>query len=488
MDNHRTYRRFQSFLRNMGFPVHPQGAWMGLTAVVSLLALALAVWTETWWIAIVVPAGLLGLWWVIVDFKALFFLMLASIPLSTEVELPGGFSTDFLSEPLMWILTVAGTVWLIRNIQHIDGRFFRHPITLMLMAHLVWMAITVVFSRQFVFSFKFFLAKGWYVIVFYFMAARFLATEKDLKKMIWWFFLPLLLTVLTVLYKHYPTSFSFDTVNYVLSPFYRNHVMYACIMAVFIPYLWFATYWYPRWSWPWWALILGIVILLIGINFAYTRAAYGALVAAVVINFLVRWKAVRWGITAAVLILAGLIAFVTYRDNWLLFAPDFERTVTHQRFESLLEATTRLEDISVMERVYRWVAASRMLQERPLMGFGPGNFYSFYKNYTVSSFKTYVSDNPERSGMHNYYLMTAVEQGIPGALLFIALCFLAMVQGQKIYHRIQIPWRRRMLLAALLCFVLIVMLMLMNDFVETDKIGSLFFISLALMVNMDIDR
>ena len=88
MDNHRTYRRFQSFLRNMGFPVHPQGAWMGLTAVVSLLALALAVWTETWWIAIVVPAGLLGLWWVIVDFKALFFLMMASIPLSTEAPPP----------------------------------------------------------------------------------------------------------------------------------------------------------------------------------------------------------------------------------------------------------------------------------------------------------------------------------------------------------------------------------------------------------------
>ena len=89
--------------------------------------------------------------------------------------------------------------------------------------------------------------------------------------------------------------------------------------------------------------------------------------------------------------------------------------------------------------------------------------------------------------MHNYYLMTAVEQGLPGAFIFIGLCFFAMIYGQRIYHRLHTPWRRRMLMAALLCFVLIVILMVMNDFVETDKIGSLFFISLAVMANMDID-
>lgn len=477
-----------SLLTRWGFPAaHPQRGIVALFAGVSLLSLLVAIATESWWLA-GTPIAFIVLWLAIVDFKSLFFLMMAAIPISTEVELPGGLGTDLPSEPLMWLLTATGTIWLLRNGSRIDGRFLKHPITLVLMVHLVWMVVTVVFSQNFTTSFKFLLAKGWYVIVFYFLAARFLQTEKDIRRMVWWFFVPLAFTALTVLYKHYPTNFSFDTVNYVLAPFYRNHVMYACILAVFIPYLWYTTFWYARWSKPWWLLVIGIGILLVGINFAYTRAAYGALGAAVIINILVRLKAIRAGLIAATLVLGVFIAFVTYRDNWLLFAPDFERTVTHTRFESLLEATTRLEDISVMERVYRWVAASQMLKERPLMGFGPGNFYSFYKDYTVSSFRTYVSDNPERSGMHNYYLMTAVEQGLPGAFIFIALCFFAMIQGQRIYHRIVIPWRRRILLAALLCFVLIVLLMLMNDFVETDKIGSLFFMSLALMVNMDIDK
>jgi O-antigen ligase len=232
-------------------------------------------------------------------------------------------------------------------------------------------------------------------------------------------------------------------------------------------------------------LVSARIAVVVGVSGGHFNPL-GALVAGVGIWVCIRWKSIRLALAGFTLLMALFIGFVTWGDNYLLFAPDYERAITHQRFENLLEATTRLEDISVMERVYRWVAASNMLKEQPLKGFGPGNFYGYYRNYTVSSFKTYVSRNPERSGMHNYYLMTAVEQGLPGAAIFIALCFFAIIQGQKIYHTLQAGWERRMLVAAVLSFSLIVLLMLMNDFVETDKIGSLFFMSLALMVGMDL--
>jgi O-antigen ligase len=105
------------------------------------------------------------------------------------------------------------------------------------------------------------------------------------------------------------------------------------------------------------------------------------------------------------------------------YAPDFDRTVTHYEFDNLIEATAKGEDISTMERVYRWVAGLHMISEKPVFGFGPGNFYNFYHSYTVTSFETYVSDNPEKSGIHSYYLMTVVEQGFPGLLFFLALSF-----------------------------------------------------------------
>ncbi|MBK6929594.1 MAG: O-antigen ligase family protein [Saprospirales bacterium] len=462
----------------------PQRRLMGVWAVLGLACLLGAVGLESWWLATVPAIGLV-LWLAVVDFRKVFYLMLACIPFSIEIELPGGLSTDLPSEPLMWLLTLAGGAWFLRHGQILDGRLLRHPVTLALLAHLAWTAVATVSSTDVLVSFKFLLAKGWYVLVFYFLAAHLLKTERDFKQLLWWFFIPLLLTVLSVLARHAPHGFSFQEVNYVMGPFYRNHVMYACLLAIFIPFAWYGAYWYRRYSGPWWVLATGIALLVLGINFAYTRAAYVALAAAIVIYWVIRKRFIRGTLLVFGIVVAGVLASVTSRDNWLEFAPDFERAVTHTRFDNLQDATTKLEDISTMERVYRWVAAAYMIQDRPLTGFGPGNFYFNYQKYTVSSFKTYVSDNPERSGIHNYYLMVTVEQGIPGFLFFLLFCLTVIFKGQQIYHRTAEAPQRRILVAALLSFMLIVMLMLMNDFVETDKIGSLFFISAALLVNAE---
>ena len=440
---------------------------------------------EAWWL-IGIPAALLVGWLTIVDFRRVYFLMLACIPLSIEMELPGGLGTDLPSEPLMWLLTAVAVTWFLRHWNTVDGRFLRHPVTLALLVHLAWTAVCVITSSDFLVSFKFLLAKGWYVIVFYFLAAHLLQNEKDFKELLWWFFVPLLIAVLSVLIRHAPSGFSFKEVNFVMGPFFRNHVMYACLLAVFLPFVWYGTYWYRKYSGAWWLLVAGLVIFIMGINFAYTRAAYVALAAAAAIYWLIRRRLIRISLLVFSITFAGLIGSVTSRDNWLEFAPNYERTVTHTRFDNLLEATTKLEDISTMERVYRWVAAAYMIQDKPFTGFGPGNFYFNYQKYTVSSFKTYVSDNPERSGIHNYYLMVTVEQGVPGLVFFLVFCLVVIFKGQQVYHRTPHAGRRRVLVASLLSFMLIAMLMLMNDFVETDKIGSLFFICAAILVNMDL--
>lgn len=459
-----------------------------LVAVMGLACVG-AIWTAVWlerpWM-LALPFVLLLAWWTVLDFHRIFFLMLACIPPSIELELPGGFGTDLPSEPLMWLLTLVSIAWLFQNWHRLDGRFARHPITLALFLHLAWMTLSVATSEDPVVSIKFLLAKGWYVIVFYFLAGRVLSGELAWKNLLWWFFTPLLITALIVLGRHAPSGFSFETVNFIMGPFYRNHVVYACLLAIFLPFLWYGIYWYRRWSWQWCLLVFGILVFLVGINFAYTRAAYVALVAAIGIRWLVRLRLMKATLVGVVLVITLFISWLGTRDNWLEFAPDYQKTVTHTRFDNLLEATTKLQDISTMERVYRWVAASSMLKDKPMLGFGPGNFYFYYKNYTVSSFKTYVSANPEHSGMHNYFLMTAVEQGLPGMAIFIACCFFVVLRGERIYHQTTDPARRRMLLAALLCFVLINLLMLMNDFVETDKIGSLFFMSMAVLVNIDL--
>ncbi|MFN4256939.1 MAG: O-antigen ligase family protein [Saprospiraceae bacterium] len=466
---------------------HPQRWQLAAITAATVVCLPVGIWKNLPFVA-AIPAVMLLAWLTLVDFRKVFFLMLAAIPVSIEVSI-GSFGTDLPSEPLIWVLYLSAIAWFLKSGRRaVDVRFVRHQLTLLLFLHLSWMLFTAAISQDAVVSVKFVIAKTWYVVVFYFLAGRLLDSEQNLRNLVWAFFLPLLGTVLWVLVRHAPTGFEFDTVNFVMGPFYRNHVMYACVQAIFLPFLWYATYWYRRWSWRWWVLVLGIVTLLVGINFAYTRAAYVALVAAVVIYWCIRARLMKMVLVAAVLVLTLIIGWVTSRDNYLLFAPDFQRAVTHKEFDNLLEATTKLEDISVMERVYRWVAAAYMIQDRPLAGFGPGCFYFFYTDYTVTSFQTYVSDNPERSGIHCYYLMTAVEQGLPGAAIFLLFCAAVMLYGERVYHQTTELWRRRMLVAALLSFMLICLLMFMNDFVETDKIGSFFFMAVAILVNTDLQN
>ncbi len=464
---------------------HPQGWLVGLFALLTVASILAGIYSEAWWIALA-PAAILVAWLTFVDMQKVFFLMMGSIPLSMEQAFPGGFATDLPSEQFMWILTLAGIGWFLMHWRAVDARFLRHPITLVLLAHLAWIVVTMAASENFFVSFKYTLAKGWYFIVFYFLGSRFLNEERDFKRLLWWFFVPLMFAMTTVVVRHAAKGFAFEEVGFVMWPHFRNHVMYACLLAIFLPFVWYGTYWYRRFFWQWWCLALGILYLLFAINVAYTRAAYVALLAAVGIYWVLKIRLLKAVLVAVALGFALLISFLGTRDNWLMFAPDYEKAISHKSFDNLLEATTKLEDISTMERVYRWVAASYMIREKPWTGFGPGTFYSHYKNYTVSKFKTYVSDNPERSGIHNYYLMVLVEQGVPGLVFYLLFCVVVMLKGEEIFHRTLDKSRRRTLVAAVLCFCLTNLLMLMNDFVETDKIGSLFILSVAIIVNVDL--
>ncbi len=330
------------------------------------------------------------------------------------------------------------------------------------------------------------MAKAWYLATFYFLAGHLLNTEKDLRQMVWWMVPGLLLTIGWCTMRHAAYGFQFDHVNTAMWPFYRNKVMYSCLLAVVFPFLWIAARHTPRGTAAFRWLVLAIVLCLVGIQLSYTRAAYIVIILAYFLYKILQKRLMPVALGIASLGLVVFLGFMSAGNRYLDFAPNYEKTVEHKQFGNLLEATYQLRDISTMERVYRWVAGFQMLKKRPALGYGPGTFTFFYEKSTISSFETYVSDNPERSGIHCYYLMTAVEQGLPGCFLFLALCAFVMLRGEKIYHRTADLGRRRMMLMAWLSFVIIALLMGMNDLVETDKVGSFFWICCAVVANVDI--
>lgn len=452
---------------------------------VILASIFIGLITEAYYLA-GIPAFLLLIYLTVVDFKKVFFLLMISIPFSTEVFLPNGLSTDLPIEPLIVGLMLVYIVYLAANPTKTNGHFIRHPITLLMFAHFTWTIIATLCSEVFFFSLKFSLAKFWYITVFYFLAGRMLKTEKDVRIFFWCILIPMLLTLVNFFVKHYQWGFSFEKVNGAVGPFYRNHVSFAAILALFFPVAWVIRLWYPKGSNKRKFLTVALVILLIAINFSYTRAAYVAIFIAGAAYFVVKWRLMKAALVLATVALLGFTYFFSHNNKYLDFAPDFESTVTHTEFDNLLEATYKMEDISTVERFYRWIAGGYMIKDNPMTGVGPGNFHKYYKGYTVLAYITYVSDNPENSGIHNYFLMILIEQGIVGLLIYVLLSFYVLIKGENIYHQTTNVKHKHILMFSMLSLIVIHALCLINDLIETDKVGSFFFMFTALIVNIDL--
>ncbi len=435
---------------------------------------------------LLLPAAFLIVYLALLDFRKLYFLLLICIPFSTEVYFANGLGTDLPSEPLIIGLMLVYLMYLIQNVKKIDSAFFRHSIMLFLFLHLGWMLITVLNSELIVVSIKFFLAKMWYVITFVFLTGLLIKSEVEFKQVFWAVFIPLLITVVYVLFRQSVFGISLEMVGKAMHPFYRNHVNYAALLTLFFPIAIVASTWYKRWSFIWWIVIIGCLILLIAIQFSFTRSAYVSLVMAFASYFVIRFRLIKAAITVALILIFAFITYVATNNKYLDYAPNFEKTITHHNMEDLFKATYKMEDLSTMERLYRWVAGIHMSADQKTFGFGPGNFYNFYKKYTVSSFETYVSDNKDKSGVHNYYLMVLIDQGIPGCLIFLLLTMVILVIGERIYHRTINKQRKLIIMSLLLSLIIIDAFLIINDLLETDKVGAFYFIHLALLINFDL--
>jgi O-antigen ligase len=132
------------------------------------------------------------------------------------------------------------------------------------------------------------------------------------------------------------------------------------------------------------------------------------------------------------------------------------------------------------------VAAARMVHDRPYMGVGSGNFYNYYKRYTVTDFETYISDNDEHSTVHNYYLLMLAEQGWIGLAIFLLLTFAVFIYGEYIYFKMKSRENRRAVMILLLVMFSIIINLLLSDMLESDKVGPFFFMIIALLVLLDL--
>lgn len=430
------------------------------------------------------PFLILGTVLIVKDYSLLYYAFWILLPFSIEFRI-GSFGTDLPTEPIMLGLTLIGIILFCMKLSSISFRSLYHPICIFLLLHLFWILFTSIYSQSPTVSIKFFLAKLWYVIPFFFLTFHFIKDQKEVEKISRLLTIFLGIAVTIVLTRHALEGFTFDTSHQVVRPIFRNHVNYSAILVVFLPFIW-ALYSNSKKKGQKKLLAGALILFVVGIYFSYTRAAQLSLFITVGAFFIFRYKLGNIAVASTLILTILGTFYVSTNNKYLDFAPNFERTVAHTKFDNLLEATYKMEDISTMERVYRWVAARQMIEDRPMTGFGPGSFYFHYKKYVLRSFETYVSDNPEKSGIHNYYLMTIVEQGIVGLLIFIGLIISIILYGERVYHSLTKKEDRNFIMAATISTVVICALLIINDLIEVDKIGPFFFLNASLIVLFDL--
>lgn len=434
---------------------------------------------------LLLPAALAVGFQVLVDYEKIYFLLFLMLPLSTEVFITDHLATDLPTEPLIVGLMLVYFLILLSRPLSIDFKFIRHPLSILLLLHLGWTMVTTFTSAAVGFSVKFLLAKLWYIITFFYLTGHILRHPARIKFILWLVAVPLTIATTKVILHHATLSFAFTDINAACPPFFRNHVNYAAMLSVFLPFMWYLRKWSEN---PWRKRLVEIMmgVLLFGVLTAYTRAAYVALILALGAYWVFRLNLVRLAAVITTIALIGILSFLLIENRFMELVPT-DQTVAHTELSDIVSSTSELKDVSTMERYYRWIAGAQMVAQKPIVGFGPGNFYHFYKQYTLSRFATYVSNNPEKSGVHNYYLMVTLEQGIIGLIIFMSLIYTTLLYGERVYFKCQKnhPEWADLIMATLLSTLIIDAFLVMNDMIETDKVGSFFFFNIAIIAIVD---
>ena len=476
----KTLQRYLSAIH----PAKATGPWL-LAAVAALVFLA--VWISIRLgqpIAWILPVALLGLFAATLDYRPIWYLMIAMIPASLHLEF-GALALDVPSEPLMIFFLGVLTV----NV--LSGRQFGkkdkiYPFHLLIFAVLFWTAFTSVLSDYPLRSLKYLISRTWYLAAFVFIGEKILKDPRQVMRMGWFFVISLAIFSFITTLRHIPSGFSFEGSHFAPGLFFTNHVIYGAAVVLGAPWAWLLWKESPAGSLKKKVALGALGLILLGVVLCYARGAWVSFMALPVLYIVIQRKLLLPAIITGTIVLAIGIGWLVQGNNYYRFAPDFKETIFHEGdLGGHLNATFEGNELSGMERFYRWVAAFRMIDARPVAGFGPSTFSKNYQRYANDAFRTYVSDNPEQSTTHNYFLMTFAEQGFIGAFLFMGLVLYMFTKGGRLAMEARSRLHRRLALVSTLSLAVVLSHSLLNELIEVDKVGAMFWLNMLVIHLVD---
>lgn len=413
-----------------------------------------------------------------------FYLLMLTIPWSVEFNFSPSLGTDLPDEPLMLLAALSAVIFMIHQRRTIQFNRW-HPLLAIIVLQLLWAIITTITSTDFVLSVKYLLAKSWYLLAFVALPILLFKDEKVFRRSFLLLLGSMMVAMVVIFVRHGFYGLTFERVNDAVHPFFRNHVNYSTLLVFMVP-LQIALIQLSSSKKTKRLVYFLTGITIAAVYFSYARGAWLALIAGFLAYWLLKKRVLVFVFVFLLTIITATVLWLQSNERFVKLSNDYNSTIYHTDFREHLIATYELKDVSDAERIYRWVAAVRMIKDSWKTGFGPSSFYDRYKAYALPAFKTYVSGNAEHSTVHNYFLLMLVEQGMIGCLLFIALIGFMFWYAQKIYFRSNDRFCRVVVAAAAGVLAMECVINFLSDMIETDKAGSIFYLCVAAIVLADI--
>lgn len=434
---------------------------------------------------LLLPLGLVILYIFFYRIDYVLFLITFCTPLAvnlTQFEFNVGVSMP--TEPLMFGVLLVFVLKLCYE-NNFDVKVWRHPMTVIIGIQFLWILITSITSQVPLVSFKFLLARLWFVIPFYLFAIHLFRKRQNIRLFIWFYAIPLVIVIIYTTYQHSLWAFEENPGHWVMTPFYNDHTAYGAILALFIPVFVGMTFTRSYTRLVRFFAIIVLCFLFVALYLSYCRAAWISLVIAlmfyIVILFRIKFKYIVFS-----LMIGGLIFYVFQFE--ILDSLSKNKQGTSGNFMEHVQSISNIStDASNLERLNRWSSAIRMFKDRPVFGFGPGTYQFEYAPYQSAEEKTLISTNAgDRGNAHSEYIGPLSEQGFPGTLLVLTVFIYSIIVAMRVYRRSNDREVRMLTLSTMLALITYYFHGLMNNFMDSDKASVVVWGFIAILVAFDL--
>ncbi len=445
------------------------------------------IWEDLYYF-ILAPIGLMAIYLAIFYTEYTYLAIGFLTPLSINIEeYTESFGLYVPTEPLLFGLML----WLLlQQLKQntLDRTIWKHPIILAVGAYLLWTIITSIISTDPVVSFKFLLARLWFIVPLLLFGTRIFNKKENIIRFIWLFSIAMCLVIVYTLVIHGAYGFGEQEGHWVMWPFFKDHTIYGATIALLTPLL-FGIYFSKKHT-PLIGMILlfMIIVTLVGLYFSYSRAAWLSVITALMVLAAIKLR-IKFKYIAATV----LVGFMATYFSWDSIQMELERNkfehTTEEFGEKLQSATNVTTDASNLERLNRWSCAIEMFKERPIFGFGPGTYAFEYARFQHPDQMTIISTNFGTKGnAHSEYLGPLAEMGVLGLVTVLLIVIAIFYKSITLYHKWPQEDRlmRTILLSMILALVTYFVHGAINNYLDADKAAVPIWVFCAAFIGLEI--